>query len=106
MYVQALNEVVVVYGITKGKIKSGTLSKRNDQSLDCCLHILVLIDIGHCTYLVQMGITSFISSKPLALFCGCTVLFVSDLVENHKDRFSHDGTHIICTQKWSNYHVI
>ena len=28
--------------------------------------------------------------KPLAIFCGCTARFVSDLVENPEDRFSHD----------------
>ena len=28
--------------------------------------------------------------KPLAIFCGCTVRFVSDLVVNPEDRFSHD----------------
>ena len=28
--------------------------------------------------------------KPLAIFCGCTGLFVSDLVKNPEDRFSHN----------------
>ena len=28
--------------------------------------------------------------KPLAIFCGCTARFVSDLVGNPKDRFSRD----------------
>ena len=28
--------------------------------------------------------------KPLAIFCGCTALFVSDLVGNPEDSFSRD----------------
>ena len=33
--------------------------------------------------------------KPLTIFCGCTALFVSELVGNPKDRFSHDAAHLI-----------
>ena len=33
--------------------------------------------------------------KPLAIFCGCTAWFVSDLVGNLEDRFSHNEAHII-----------
>ena len=32
--------------------------------------------------------------KPLAIFCSCTALFVSDLVGNHEDMFSRDAAHI------------
>ena len=32
--------------------------------------------------------------KPLAIFYGCTALFVSDLVRNPKDRFSHEVAHL------------
>ena len=32
--------------------------------------------------------------KPLTIFCDCTVRFVSDLVGNPKDRFSHNEGHI------------
>ena len=31
----------------------------------------------------------------LAIFCGCTARFVSDLVGNTKNRFSHDEAHRI-----------
>ena len=34
------------------------------------------------------------SFKALAIFCGCTAWFVSDLVSNPKDRFSQDTAHI------------
>ena len=34
-------------------------------------------------------------SKLLAIFCGCTAWFVSDLVENPEDRFSHNEAHVI-----------
>ena len=30
----------------------------------------------------------------LAIFCGCTAWFVSDLVENPEDQFSHNEAHI------------
>ena len=33
--------------------------------------------------------------KPLAIFCGCTDQFVSDLVANPKDRFSQDAAQLI-----------
>ena len=29
-----------------------------------------------------------------AIFCGCTALFVSDLVGNPEDRFSNDAAHM------------
>ena len=32
--------------------------------------------------------------KPLAIFCDCTAQFVSDLVGNPVDRFSHNEAHI------------
>ena len=32
---------------------------------------------------------------PLAIFCGCTARFVSDLVRNREDRFSHDTAQFI-----------
>ena len=31
--------------------------------------------------------------KPLANFCDCTALFMSDLVGNPEDRFSEDAAH-------------
>ena len=38
------------------------------------------------------------SFKPLAIFCSCIALNVSDLVRNPKDRFSHDNAHnLLCT---------
>ena len=33
--------------------------------------------------------------KPLAILCGCTAWFVSDLVENPEDRFSHNEAQIV-----------
>ena len=37
----------------------------------------------------------FRNFKPLAIFCGCTAWFVSDLVGNPEDRFSHKEAHIL-----------
>ena len=36
---------------------------------------------------------SFRNFKPLAIFCDCTARYVSDLVENSEDRFSHNEAH-------------
>ena len=33
--------------------------------------------------------------KLLAIFCGCTAWFVSDLVENPEDRFSQNEAHML-----------
>ena len=33
--------------------------------------------------------------KPLAIVCGCTACFVSDLVGNPEDMFSHNAAHIL-----------
>ena len=33
--------------------------------------------------------------KPLAIFCSCTDRFVSDLVGNNEERFSHNEAHLI-----------
>ena len=35
------------------------------------------------------------NSKLLAIFCGCTVRFVWDLVGNPEDRFSHNEAHYV-----------
>ena len=35
--------------------------------------------------------------KHLAIFCGCTARFVSDLVGNPEDRFSHNEAHMLST---------
>ena len=33
--------------------------------------------------------------KPLAILCGCTARFLSDLAGNPEDRFSHNEAHFI-----------
>ena len=38
------------------------------------------------------------NSKPLAIFYGCTALFVSDLVGNPKDMFYSDAAHILFSE--------
>ena len=37
----------------------------------------------------------FLNFKPLVIFCGCTARFVSDLVGNPEDRFSHNEAHLM-----------
>ena len=43
--------------------------------------------------------------KPLAIFCGCTARFVSDLVGNPEDRFSHNEAYIHSHDKFDSYEV-
>ena len=38
--------------------------------------------------------------KPLAIFCGCTDLFVSDLVGNPEDRFFHNEAQVWAVFSW------
>ena len=47
------------------------------------------------TQIVQYNPSSFYmrNSKPLAVFCNCTARFVSDLVGNPEDHFSHNEAH-------------
>ena len=44
--------------------------------------------------------------KPLAIFCGCPARFVSDLVGNPEDRFSHNEAHLIRTHCYDDQRVI
>ena len=39
--------------------------------------------------------------QPLAIFCGCTARFLSDLVGNPEDRFSHNEAHMMVLIKES-----
>ena len=41
--------------------------------------------------------------KFLAIFCGCTAQFVSGLVKNPKDRFSHDEAHVKDLRRHDSY---
>ena len=43
-------------------------------------------------------LSQFQNFKPLAIFCGCTARFVSDLVGNPEDRVSHNEAHISKTE--------
>ena len=42
--------------------------------------------------------------KSLAIFCGCTAWFVSDLVGNPEDRFSQNEAHITATNIYKLQH--
>ena len=39
--------------------------------------------------------------EPLAIFCGCTARFLSNLVGNPEDRFSHNEAHMMVLIKES-----
>ena len=55
-----------------------------DQRLCFCIY-------AKSTYFLNLNF------KSLAIFCGCTARFVSDLVENPEDRFSHNAAQL-CVQ--------
>ena len=47
------------------------------------------------TWIVQSLYCLYPNFKPLAIFCGCTARFVSDLVGNPEDQFSHNEAHMV-----------
>ena len=50
-----------------------------------------------CYTASTIPLTSWIQKyKPLASFCRCIAWFVSDLVRNPEDRFSHGVAYIMC----------
>ena len=49
------------------------------------------------TRIVNPSTSTIQNFKPLAIFCGCTARFVSDLVRNPKGRFSCDTAYISLT---------
>ena len=64
-------------------------NKGSDQ-----LHGIIAADQRLCFhYIVQSLYLLNLNFKALAIFCGCTARFASDLFGNPEDRFSHDGAH-------------
>ena len=53
-------------------------------------------------YIVQNHFTFEI--RNLVIFGGCAAWFVSDLVNNLKDRFSHNEAHLILTFIYCDFH--
>ena len=53
-------------------------------------------------------ISSILNFKPLTIFCGCTgtARFVSNLVRNPENRFSHDAVRINLTRNSSKHSVV
>ena len=48
-----------------------------------------------CLFFLHIDRTIPLLFKPLAILCGSTALFMSDLVGNSEDRLSHDAAHFI-----------
>ena len=46
------------------------------------------------TKIVKLSTSLNQSFKPLAILCGCTARFMSDMAGNPKNRFSRDADHI------------
>ena len=61
----------------KQRFRSAALNRAADQRL--------------CFGYIDSNIPSLHKSD---IFCGCTAMFLSDLVGNQEDRFSHDTAHI------------
>ena len=51
---------------------------------------------------LYIGSTIPLLPKPQTTFCGCTVLFVLELVGNQKDRLSHDAADVMSLCKKTN----
>ena len=51
-------------------------------------------DADQCLRFRYTDSTISLLAKPLAILCGCTARFVSDLVGTSEDRFSHIEAHI------------
>ena len=47
----------------------------------------------------------FLNFKPLDIFCDCTMRFMSDLVGNPKDKFSHNEAYLISDELAKMGHV-
>ena len=53
----------------------------------------VMSKISFLIYSENKSAGNIAASKSFTIFCGYVVRFVSDLVGNSKDRFSHDADH-------------
>ena len=73
--------------------------------ISCAITAQLIIALVFTTLIVQflffLEIQNF---KLISIFCGCIGRFVSELVGNPEDRFSHDGAHIriwnVCFCTW------
>ena len=62
-----------------------------------CRSVVVSVNIGFvCQFLSAslLSVSCLSVSCHKTIFCGCTARFVSDLVGNPEDRFSHDAAYI------------
>ena len=75
-----------IYAKTKTQISFAVTDREADQKL------------VFATRIVQSSTSQILNFKLLAILCGCTARFVSDLVgnpEDPEDRFSHNKAHVV-----------
>ena len=64
------------------------------MQISCAVTAQRMSDFVFAIRIVQSLYYIIRNFKPLAIFCGCTAWFVSDLVENPEDRFPYNEAHL------------
>ena len=76
-----MRKAFFAYAKTKTQISFAVTAKLNSA-------FVIAIRMVHCLYYLNPKF------KPLAILCGCKVRFVSGLIVNPEDRFSHIEAHL------------
>ena len=58
-------------------------------------------------YMARQSSSSYLRNfDPLALLCGCTAWFVSELVGNPENRYSHNEAHMLSVLHAKDFYVV
>ena len=92
------------YSVAEHPLKTGFTANESLMTYEPCHEEFCFFAYAKKELLISCAVTTqlisafvfatWLNSKPLAIFCGYTAQFVSNLVRNPEDRFSQDVTHI------------
>ena len=83
--------------------KTGFLLMRKTKTqISCAVTAQLISAFVFAIRIINPSTNYFRNFQPLAIFCGCTDRFVSDLVGNPEDRFSHKEALLILTVNQAN----